>query len=746
MGLLTPLFLLGGLLTAIPLILHLTRKRRPPIPFPSFLFLRALGATARRKRRRFRDLPLLLLRMAALALLAFAFAEPVLRREAGAAGPGDRVDRALLLDRSLSMAVPGRAEALATAAAAEIAALSPGDRAVVIAFDDRAEALTELTDDRETLAAAAASVAPGDSGTRFPAAFGLAGRVLPPAPGRRREVVLISDLQRNGFPEGRPEPALPPGIGLRVRRLGEPAANLYASGVSLRPEGAERLVANAEARLSGSPGEGTSANPDSAAAPPVAELLLGGRSAGAMTAAASFAAGALRAESRPFSRPAEPLEGLVRLAAANGDRGVPGDALAADNDFRFVVHPGSAIRILEVGGAGRGGGGGDSVHVREAFAVGTAPAFLFESGPGRGEAALAAALRGTEAGIPTVALVRGLGRLDPGAGRALAAFVRGGGGLVAAMSPRRMGAELREALAGILPAQPGETVDRLPPTRLADFSMAHPVLEPFAGGDFSSLGRASFYRYRPLDSPAENAEVLARFADGRPALVTGSPSAGEAGAAPGRVVLFASSFDTSWNDLPRRPAFVVLLHRLSEFAADYRPAPMAWRVGETVDPVEAFRLPEMPGTGEGERDRGREVLVEAPSGERLVLAGTAALRLTEAGFYRARRPGEAEFRPLAANPPLAESDLAALDPEEVELGAVPPAAPAEDPAAADGPGTAAGPGAGRPLWWPLFAALLLLLLAETRLAAGGSSGGPRSAAAGAAHSGRASLYSPDSAG
>lgn len=709
MGLLAPLFLLGGLLAAIPLILHLTRRRRPPIPFPSFLFLRALGATARRKRRRVRDLPLLLLRMAALLLLAFAFAEPILRREAGETGAGDRMDLALLLDRSLSMTAPGRAAAQANRAAAELEGLSPGDRAVVVAFDDRAEALTELTDDRETLRAAAASVVPGHGGTRFSTAFGLAGRLLPPVAGRRREVVLISDLQRTGFAEGRPEPALPPGVALRVLRVGEPAANTYASEVSLRPEGADRLVAVFEARRSG--GDGEIGGEDENAAPaadPEAELLLGGRSTGTLATAASLVAGALRAESRPFSRPAEPLEGLVRLATQTGGA----DAVAADDEFRFVVHPGSAIRILEVGGGGGGDGGSGSIHVREAFGVGTAPAFLLESAPGRGEAAVAGALRGGEPGIPTVAFVRGLGRLDPGAGRALAAFVREGGSLIAAMGPRRPGGELLAALAEILPAEPGGTVDRLPPTRLADFATAHPVFEPFAGGSLSSLGRASFYRYRRLDGLAPGAEVLARLADGRPALVAASGSSGESGAAPGRVILFASSFDAAWNDLPRQSAFVVLLHRLAEFAAAHRPAPLAYRVGETVDPITAFRLPETPAAGEGEEEG--EVLVETPSGERLVLGGRAALRLTEAGLYRARRPGETEFRRLAANPPLAESDLAALDPEEVEIGSVPAVAAAETPGAA--PTEMAGVSPGRPLWWPLLAALFLLLLAETRLA------------------------------
>lgn len=690
MGLLAPLFLLGGLLAAAPVLLHLSRKRRPPLPFPSFLFLKALGAAARRKRRRLRDLPLLLLRAAALLLLALAFAEPVLRPEAGAAGGGSRRDAALLLDRSLSMSVPGRRAALAEAAAAELDSLSPGDRAVVIAFADRAEALTELTDDRAALESAVASVSPGDGGTRFPAALGLAARLLPESPGRRREVVLISDLQRSGFPDGRPETALPPGIGLRARAVGAPARNFYAAGVSLRPAGRDRQVANAEVRSSGS------APPDNG--PRTPELVLGGRVAGAMSVipALSAAEGA-RSESPPFSRPAEPLRAEVRLG---GPGAGPADALPADDRYRFVVRPESALRVADLGGRAAAA----PIHVTEALGVGVSPAFWLDAAPARGEAAVGGALASGAAGVETVALVRDLGRLDAGGARALAAFVRGGGGLVAAMGPRRPGGGVVEALSGVLPAVPGETADRLPPTRLTDFSAGHPVFSPFAAGA-SALGRASFFRYRRLDGLAPGAEVAARFADGRPALLTRTPAAEAGAGSPGRVALFASSFDPAWSDLPRRPAFVPFLHRLVEFAADYRAAPAAYRVGETVDPAEAFRLPE-----EGVGGSSEEILVETPSGGRAVLTGPAALRLTEAGFYRARRPGETEFRPLAANPPLAESELETLDAAEVEIAAAAPAPgggePRETLAAA----------AAFSFWWPLLAALLLLLLAETRLA------------------------------
>lgn len=696
MGLLAPLFLLGGLLAAVPVVLHLTRRRRPPLPFPSFLFLKALGAAARRKRRRLRDLPLLLLRAAALLLLALAFAEPILRREAGAAGGGSRRDAALLLDRSLSMSVPGRMAALAEAAAAEIGSLSPGDRAVVIAFDDRAEALTELTDDRGALAAAAASVSAGDGGTRFPAALGLAARLLPESPGRRREVVLVSDLQRSGFPDGRPETALPPGIGLRVRAVGAPAPNFYAAGVSLRPAGRDRQVANAEVRSSGS------AALD--ARPVTPELVLGGRVAGEMSGipALSAAEGG-RSESAPFSRPAEPLRAEVRLGRPGDSRA---DPLPADDRYRFVIHPESALRVADLGGREAGA----PIHVREALGVGVAPAFWLDSAPARGETAVGGALASGAEGVETVALVRDLGRLDAGGARALAAFVRGGGGLVAAMGPRRPDGEVLEALSGVLPAVPGETADRLPPTHLTEVSAGHPVFSPFGAGA-SALGRASFFRYRRLDGLAPGAEAAARFADGRPAVVTGAAAATAEGGAPGRVALFASSFDPVWNDLPRRPAFVPFLHRLVEYAADYRAAPAAYRVGETVDPAESFGLGEGRVAGDGE-----EILVETPSGGRTVLTGRAALRLTEAGFYRARRPGETEFRLLAANPPFAESELEALDSAEVEISAA-------APTAAGGPGGAGGASPETPVaaaafsfWWPLLAALLLLLLVETRLA------------------------------
>ncbi len=667
MSFLAPLFLLGGLLVAIPVILHLTRRRREPVQFPSFLLLQMTSATARFKRRRFRNIPLLILRCLALLLLAAAFAEPVLRGGAFAASGEDPVDLAVVVDRSLSMTVGNRMDSARELAADELSTLGRDDRAVMVGFDERAEALTELTGDAGILGPAVAGLTAGEGGTSFVSALGLAGRLLPRTTGRRREVVLISDLQRSGFEEGRPEPSLPSGVGFRVREVGQGApANAWVAGVALVPEGRDQLVVTAELRFAPSPGQ-----PEWSGE---AELVLSGRTVDRQTlsvtddrlATARFA---------PVLRPSEPLAAEIRL---------PGDALGGDDRFHFVVHPEAAIQVADLGGDPA------SVYVQEALGVGIAPGFLLDRGPARGERAVRQSLAENE-----VALVRDPGRLDAGAVRAVREFVEAGGGLVMAMGPRRLSGAAVAELETLIPARPAGFVDRDPAGRFGDLAARHPIFAPFGGEGPAGLGGLSFFRYRDLGETTPDAEVLARFDDGKPAVVA-------SGRGEGRVLLFASSLDAEWTDLPRRPAFVPFLHRLVEVAAGYERIPVAYRVGESVDPHGAFRLGPAPDAEAG------EVLADSPSGERTVLRGNDALRLEEAGVYRARRPGAAEFRQIGVNSPVAESDLRTLDPADVRMAA---AAPAEPETVAVQAATTPEAG-GQAVAWLLLSGLLLLLASE----------------------------------
>ena len=109
-SLLAPWFLGGLALLAAPILVHLTRRdRKPPVPFPSLMFLGAVPHESER-RRRIRNWPLLLMRCLALALLALAFARPFVdRAEARLAPPGTGGrEVVILLDRSYSMAAGDR--------------------------------------------------------------------------------------------------------------------------------------------------------------------------------------------------------------------------------------------------------------------------------------------------------------------------------------------------------------------------------------------------------------------------------------------------------------------------------------------------------------------------------------------------------------------------------------------------------------------------------------------------------------
>ena len=84
MSFLSPLFLIGVLAAALPVILHFTlRGRAPRLPFSHVRFLER-AFVHRNLRRRLRELVLLALRVAAVVLLAVAFARPFLDATDGA--------------------------------------------------------------------------------------------------------------------------------------------------------------------------------------------------------------------------------------------------------------------------------------------------------------------------------------------------------------------------------------------------------------------------------------------------------------------------------------------------------------------------------------------------------------------------------------------------------------------------------------------------------------------------------------
>ena len=209
MSFLTPLFLLGGLAIAGPIIYHLVRRTtREKTRFSSLMFL--LPSPPRlSKRHRLEHLLLLILRCAALALLALGFSRPFMRQapinDPTAAQPKRIV---LLVDTSASMRRDGVWQAAQARAEEVLRRAGPADQVAVYPFGKQASALVSFEDwnrtapgDRVAFAVGRlAAIAPTWTGTHLGNALITAAEALgenedgKASPGPR-EIVLVSDLQ-----------------------------------------------------------------------------------------------------------------------------------------------------------------------------------------------------------------------------------------------------------------------------------------------------------------------------------------------------------------------------------------------------------------------------------------------------------------------------------------------------------------------------------------------------------------------
>src|SRR5881396_3842895 len=200
MSFLNPFLLFGSLALAIPILIHLVRREKSEIiPFSSLMFLLKVPKRSIRQQK-IKNLLLMALRLLILALLVGAFARPYLTQPAKPSADPDR-NRSiiLMLDNSYSMRYGTNFERLKAEAVSRIDAMRAGDRMALLAFNDSAMPLGIPTSDKNVLKAAVAALEPSYAGTRYYEAFTLADRIFSQVGGGQRQLVLISDFQRNGW-------------------------------------------------------------------------------------------------------------------------------------------------------------------------------------------------------------------------------------------------------------------------------------------------------------------------------------------------------------------------------------------------------------------------------------------------------------------------------------------------------------------------------------------------------------------
>ena len=146
MSFLAPLFAIGLIGLAIPILVHLVHKeRKETTPFPSLMFLLRTPYQHSR-RQRIRDWLLFLTRALVFLLLVAAFTRPVFNRppDAVAAATGGGREVVILLDRSFSMRVGDRWSRAQAAARQAMDGLGPADRATLVLFADQAGDVFEI--------------------------------------------------------------------------------------------------------------------------------------------------------------------------------------------------------------------------------------------------------------------------------------------------------------------------------------------------------------------------------------------------------------------------------------------------------------------------------------------------------------------------------------------------------------------------------------------------------------------------
>ncbi len=526
MSFLSPLFLLGALAAAVPVLLHLLRRQPEERVRFSAVHLLKQAPVEHTSRRRLRQLLLLALRVSALLLLALAFARPFFA--SGLAGTG--ATTVVALDTSASLTAPGRFERAQQLAREALDGAPAGHLVAVVTFADGAQVAAPPSPDRGAARSAIAAASAAAGATSYRTALHAAADLLRGQPGT---VVVVTDLQETGWDTG-DQVTVPSTTRVEVVDVGAPPPNLAVTSVRAAGERLSAVVQNAgEAAVT---------------ARVHLEVQDGGNPSQPARTVAETTVPVGAGQSTPVSFPLPAGRwAAVRVDDASGAQ--------ADNVRYVVLDEQARPSVLIVTSAGD--------LSREAFYV--EQALLAPGADGRAyasEGAAAADLAGWEQARldrHTAVILFSTKGLEHRGRQVLTAYLQNGGGLLVAAGPDVDGDVLDEVLggarAGVVPegAAPKDRASRT----WAASDVRHPIVRAF-GAQGGALGLVRFQRVATLRP--SGCQILARFTTGDAALL--DCPAGE-----GHAVVVASDLDNRGNDFPLHASFVPFVHETVRYLA-----------------------------------------------------------------------------------------------------------------------------------------------------------------------------------
>ena len=595
--------LLGFLaLAAIPIIIHLLHRRKfRTVMWAAMEFLLSSDKETAR-RLRIMQLLLLLTRIAIILFIVAALARPHLTGAffAGFLGQS-RSASTIIFDNSYSMALQqGNTPAFESAkevADAVASTLRRGDSLSLMTVGPRPSFAIESARDPEFLKQQIKATPLSHGGTDVLGALTKCLERMKESQQSHREILLVTDCRREGW-------HVEDTAGWhRVNRLIEqcdPKPKLFVVDVST-PGARENALVESVRLPSAPPGVGRGytvectirTRIEEPGPAPVVTLYLDDeeREAG-------------RVKGSEFKDGVSTAKFVFRPTEAGWHWGkvtIGPDALAPDNTRYFVYEVKEALHVLCLDGS-------PSSRPLESgmgfLRVALAPA---DVSPGETSAYETATALTANIIMPTVAPLSRFWEFDVSeypavmvtdapafsdrVAASLRSYVYSGGGLVVflgdAVRPEEY-VSLSDPASGrpLLPAQvtglkgtaveldAAETPEAV---RLAEFDFNHPVVRPFEDAKDGDLTAASFYCYAAvaIDENDPDVRVLMRFDNGDPYLV-------ERRFGRGVVLLFTSSADLRWSNLPLKPVFLPLVHRITYWLAQRGSAAHDLAPGEPI--------------------------------------------------------------------------------------------------------------------------------------------------------------------
>ncbi|MCB9512600.1 MAG: BatA domain-containing protein [Deferribacteres bacterium] len=551
--------MIGAAAVAVPILIHLLmRNKVVRIDFAAMRFLMESQKQVVRWLK-LKQLLILLLRIAAIALLALAFARPYFP-ESSALGlwASDEKEVGLIVDISASMLAAEHLTQAKSALRDVFDGLAPETIVSVYFAGGHSRMIVEREPLNDGIEARVLSMLqPTYQHCNLREATQTMDDLLRGSALFKRELYIISDFQRSGWPETGSFLQLASHAEVKLLPVTEkPWRNITIIDAQVPDETEQPWLCTVQNQAL-----------DVVKSAEV-NLVVAGKAIA--TQKVEFTDGSTQVV--PFEQVKLPRGDIAGYFEVNVD-----DDFVEDNRYYFVAQQREYIRVLAVNGEKASGPADELFFADKAVNTHGSAFRLIQT-----EAARLDRISPDAFDVVLLANVTGLNNNDV---QILRTFVRNGGGLLIAPGDKVDIKFYNRFLEEIAPASLQNLAKPLLDRNSGDIMMlsniGHPAFDQLSNALSNDISAARFFQHWILQ-PKVGSQMLANFGDDAPAIVVGT-------AGRGKVVMLSFPIDGEWSDLPIQTSYLPLLHTLLSYAQPPAEKVQFVRVGQPLYLGDSFQ-------------------------------------------------------------------------------------------------------------------------------------------------------------